>query len=270
MLILIGNKWLFISFAMSYGPTNPRPYSDIIRHPYWRKQSHQSYLTNAIQRKQSKTSKDIRSLSKYFVSTDSCKCQKATKNGTRDTYGSYSSRAIFTDPKVLPYYISSKEQSDFNPTQRSQFTAVLSRYVNARTGRIPTIYRITDFTYCDDLGRIYHRDEQDRYGRLKFAQYTMSAGGKFRNGLWIRGYSGDVFLPAYIAVGYAGYDPDIQQKLYSSLKFDIHHVGENLFSVTPDTLLPLPSWMHLRWVHGADYDRQQNELFKYDPSKQLW
>lgn len=69
-------------------------------------------------------------------------------------------------------------------------------------------------------------------------------------------------MSAYIAIGYAGYESDVQQKMYSSLKFDVHHIEENKFDVTPSTVIPLPTWMHLRWVHAADHKTPQISLFK--------
>lgn len=255
---------------MNYGTTNPRPYADIIKHPWWnRNNKTQAYLTNALTRTFSKTG-SLHSLSYYFRNDDGHKCQSALVYGLKK-YKNISSKDIFNDPTILPYYLSRKQIQDLSPREKLQWDKVRREYNGARTGRKPTIYRITDFTFCDDLGRIYNRDTDDPKGaRLKFCQYKLTRGSNFRNKTWISTYEGLVELSAYIAVGYAGYEPTIQQRLYSSLKFDIHHVEENLFSVKPSTLLPLPTWMHLRWVHSKDHDLVQNTLFEHRPQHRLW
>lgn len=76
-------------------------------------------------------------------------------------------------------------------------------------------------------------------------------------------------MSAYIAIGYAGYNPSVQQRMYSSLKFDVHHIDENKFDVTPSTVVPLPTWMHLRWVHASDHSTPQKSLFK-KTGKYIW
>lgn len=269
---------------MNYGTTNPRPYADIIKHPWWnRNNKTQAYLTNALTRTFSKTGTVstnvstkgfIQQLRYYFRGDDKKgqKCQRATNNGVQNCYDTHSSRDIFEDPTILPYYLSSKEIQGLSSREKQQWDKVRREYVGAGTGRKPTLYRITDFTFCDDLGRIYNRDTNDPSGRARliYAQYDLTKGSNFRNQTWISTYNGYVKLSAYIAVGYAGYEPTIQQRLYSSLKFDIHHVEENLFSVKPSTLLPLPTWMHLRWVHAADHKLVQNTLFEHKPQHRLW
>lgn len=254
-----GHKLHFFPFTMNYGPTSPRSRLDIYGHPYWqRNKGTQEILANAINR-QERTFGSLRQLSRYFDPGDSHLCQAASARGTIPKKNS--SRAIFDDPTILPYYFSPTEQSQLNPTQESKWRQALTVYRTARTGRRPAIYRITDFTFCDDMGRIYHRDPRNPR-TLQFAQYQLTKPADYRNGTWIQGYKGDVWMSAYIAIGYAGFAPDIQTKMYTSLKFDVHHVDENKFDVRPSTVLPLPTWMHLRWVHAADYNKIQNKLFK--------
>lgn len=256
---------------MSYGPTNPRPLSDIKKHPYWRKGSiHPSYLTNAINRSQKKSVTNPRIFRKYFYTTDSHKCQSAHPEGGTSPKV-LSSYDIFKNPTILPYYISSQEQANIPPTQRSKWISACSKYRSARSGRTPTLYRITDFTYCDDLGRFYQRSSEatPAYSLLEFVQYTLTKSADYRNPIWIRGPDGDVSMSAYIAIGYAGYNPSVQQRMYSSLKFDVHHIDENKFDVTPSTVVPLPTWMHLRWVHASDHSTPQKSLFK-KTGKYIW
>lgn len=106
---------------------------------------------------------------------------------------------------------------------------------------------------------------------LYFQRFTLSAPFDFRNHTWFQSKDGDVSLAAYIGIGLAGYDPRIQQEIYNSLKFDVHHVEENKFDLRPSALLPLPTWLHLRWVHAGDRGSIEKNLFQHDQvNGNLW
>nr|QJQ37760.1 hypothetical protein [Cressdnaviricota sp.] len=257
---------------MSYAPKNPRPSSIIYQHPYWSKNaSRKEILTNAINRSWSKAG-SLSQLSRFFDRKQHFFVLRATKSGTLSS--TYTSAEIFKEPRFLPYYISPGDMQGLNSDQRAKLESVFARLSVAKTGRVPTIYRITDFTFCDDLGRIYSRGDpsagQD-VRLLYFQRFTLSAPFDFRNHTWFQSKDGDVSLAAYIGIGLAGYDPRIQQEIYNSLKFDVHHVEENKFDLRPSALLPLPTWLHLRWVHAGDRGSIEKNLFQHDQvNGNLW
>lgn len=257
---------------MNYAPTNPRPSSLIYQHPYWNKSAKsKEILTNAINRSWS-ISGTVSKLSKYFDRTEKFFVLRTSKHGTSTS--TQSSAAIFGDPRYLPYYISGPDINSLSTDQRAKLAGVFTKLSVSRTGRTPTIYRITDFTFCDDFGRIYNRGDPasgQNPRLLYFKRFTLSKAFEFRNHTWFYSKDGDVSLAAYIGIGLAGYDPRVQQEIYNSLKFDVHHVEENRFDLRPAALLPLPTWLHLRWVHSSDRGPIERNLFQHDPvNGNLW
>uniref|UniRef100_A0AAU8H8I5 Cap2 n=1 Tax=CRESS DNA virus TaxID=3138951 RepID=A0AAU8H8I5_9VIRU len=265
---------------MNYGPTNPRSFTDIRNHSWWKSNpTNQSYLTNAINRPNKKICRFNKTTEAMFYPGDSHSIQKASGGTLKSLTGTagLSSYDIYQDPTILPYYIDPKTIQTLASQpkyalQYQNFQKALTKYQNARRGRIPTLYRITDFTYCDDMGRIFSRAPhprqrgcraryKDSQQRLVFQQYQLDSGSDFRNATWFDGPMGAVSMAAYIGIGYAGYAPSVQTQMYTSLQFDVHHIAENKFDVTPTTVIPLPTWMHLRWVHGSTYNNTQNTLF---------
>lgn len=240
-----------------YGSTNPRALADITRHSYWTKNAQRKEeLASALSRPVS-ISGILANLRLFFNPRDRRLCLSI--EGGAPVARSYSSAQIFASSRVLPYYISPADVKGLPNDYASKFKEALSHY--SQTTRVPRIYRITDFTYCDDLGRIYYIDESS--GLFEFKQYTLSRGSNFRNSFWFRGYRGDVEFSAYIGVGLAGMDPVIQTRVFNSLKYDIHHIDENLFDIRPSSLIPIPTWMHLRWVHASDRSKVQTGLFRH-------
>uniref|UniRef100_A0AAU8H4V8 Cap n=1 Tax=CRESS DNA virus TaxID=3138951 RepID=A0AAU8H4V8_9VIRU len=265
---------------MNYGPTNPRSTKDIFNHSWWKSSpTNQAYLTNAITRSQKKVCRFNKTTESYFYPGDNHSVQKASGNTLQSLTGTsgLSSYDIYKDPTILPYYIDQKTLQTLSTTpkyalQYQKFQQAITKYQNSRKGRVPTLFRITDFTYCDDMGRIYSRAPhpkqdgaraiyKDTQQRLVYQQYKLSTGSDFRDETWFNGPYGSVLMAAYIGIGYAGYNPSVQVQMYTSLQFDVHHIAENKFDVTPTTVLPLPTWMHLRWVHGSTYVKAQNTLF---------
>lgn len=265
---------------MNYGPTNPRSINDIFQHKWWKSNNtRKTYLTNAITRSEKKICRFNKTTESYFYPGDSHSVQKASGNSLQSITGTsgLSSYDIYKDPTILPYYIDQKTLQKMATEPRyalqyQNFQKAITKYQNAKKGRVPTLYRITDFTYCDDMGRIFSRAPdprqqksraiyKDTQQRLVFQQYKLSTGSDFRDETWFNGPDGAVPLAAYIGIGYAGYSPKVQTEMYTSLQFDVHHIAENKFDVTPSTVIPLPTWMHLRWVHAATYNTTQNTLF---------
>lgn len=265
---------------MNYGPTNPRPIKDIYNHKWWKSSTtNKAYLTNAITRSQKKVCRINKTTERYFYPGDNHSVQQAAGGTLKSLTGTtgLSSYDIYKDPTILPYYIDQKTIQTLASQPRyalqyQNLQKAITKYQNARKGRIPTLYRITDFTYCDDMGRIFSRAPhpkqqgsraiyKDPQQRLVFQQYKLTTGSDFRDETWFNGPDGAVLMAAYIGIGYAGYNPSVQTQMYTSLQFDVHHIAENKFDVTPTTVIPLPTWMHLRWVHGSTYNTTQNTLF---------
>lgn len=187
--------------------------------------------------------------SRLFDATKEYICRVVLHGPTPTTRLEFrTSREIFLSNDTLPY--------ETDGLKSKKFKEAATQYT--RTRRVPWLYRITDFTYSDDLGRIYNLSEFT--GLLEFSKFSLTRRSGYRNSVWIRGYKGDVRVSAYVALSLSGLDPKIQSRVLVSSKYDTHHIAENLFDLRPSQLICLPTWMH-RKIHSLPVTQVERELF---------
>lgn len=157
---------------------------------------------------------------------------------------------IFENPFILPYSLSTyKTPSPSLRTKLTQYARILDAYPLKYR---PRLYSVTQFFLVDDLGRQYFIN---RDGYLVF--YNHSSNGtrkpiKFGDGRCERSItvgSTTLRLALYTWNGIAGLTSTSQARIISSRGFDVHHGDENLYDVRPQSLFPIPSFLH-RYVHG--------------------
>lgn len=203
---------------------------------------------------------------------------RAVKGGTRISYlvtelksnrvtlsiqsSNLTARDIFFNPRILPYTIDFREFSDVQSRFQPELSIVRLRYSNLYP-RVPELFRITDFSYMDDLGRFYVSNPKSPTFKLEWFPYSFSLSHSFRDNIRLPGGSDGFTIarPVYMFAGCAGYPSYYQEQYLFSLRYDFHHVEENRLDVRPDSIVPIPTAFH-RYIHSKDLSEKKRNFFK--------
>lgn len=164
---------------------------------------------------------------------------------------------IFQHRDILPYFVPEEEQ------EGEEFQQVATKYATVQgMGRL---YRVTDISYIDDMGRWYIYNKSRNL--LFFTQVSLTRGSSYRNRRKIYNYQGEYLeLPIYVAAGLAGLYPSIQSTLMVSNRVDFHHMNENLWDIRPENIAPIPVWVHRDFHYPKDrgfYSRVFSKRIKW-------
>lgn len=184
-----------------------------------------------------------------------------------------SARDILGDPTILPYELSASDINHlrsrvtfkgqrFTLEQRDHLLeklAVLAGELSAlrnteyRGTRGAPLFNLFPGRYVDALGRHFIRDKQSfvfKYFNLNFGRGTSEF---TRKGLTIS-------LPIYAWNGLAGLSVDAKAAILENKGTDFHHVDENLWDIRPNSVMPIPSFVH-RWAHSNSYTLAEYKRF---------
>lgn len=167
-------------------------------------------------------------------------------------YEPISSLQVFRDPSILPYAYKGSPGRVTN-----ELLYLTSEIHPLITTRIPAVYRISDSFICDDLGRIYQKNDR---GTWTWKQYILTEDA--RDEVYLKNSDG-TFLKrsVYLFIGVAGYSPAVQAEFLYSLKYDFHHIEENKLDLRPTRVIPLEVRLH-RFIHSKNLTAKVAGFFK--------
>lgn len=158
------------------------------------------------------------------------------------------SKDVFENPQILP------------------ITPILSLPVLRRDRRFTELcsvhcggirqkmYRINDTTICDAYGRVFILNRSGFW-----VWKPLNLGADHRGVTTIGGIS----KPSYYWPGVAGYNPDVQAKIFDTPSIEIHHTTENTFIFAPSMLAPMPASLHRDFVHYTPLMKDYLDFFSF-------
>lgn len=255
---------------MSYGPSNPRP----IRSWTTAGKRVREYSLNALQKETTLNLPEVRkpvaddklppidTITEILVTT---LMYDAPAKEYSIRHVELSTASIFENPYVLPYSLPPRYAPEGNLRDKlEQYARILDQYpIKFR----PRLYAVTRSFYIDEFGRQY---KLNNYGYLVYCFHfdngtrVPTAFGDGRSERAVTQGATTLKLALYTWSGLAGLTTESQARIMSSRGFDVHHGDENLFDMRPQSLFPIPTFLH-RYVHGEYHSISSLRLFfKHD------
>lgn len=245
----------------NYSSTHPRP------HQYWQVKQRTTQSLDHVQKESTNYSGYVRQpltdqqVDQLLASSSSNprECTKLVLSTSAPLVQSVqlSTRDVFRDPTILPYKLESVPTSHSLAKQLAKFATILSGYSQLTR---PRLYRVRYNFYVDELGR--------QYGVTESGEFQFWGGSKFGDGRTERSMTEhrpkhkliSVKLALYAWNGLAGLSSVSMARILVSKAFDFHHVAENLFDIRPESIYPIPSFLH-RYIHSQSYS--YNDLVNF-------
>lgn len=160
------------------------------------------------------------------------------------------SAQVFKNPQILPF---SSGISLANLRRDRRFDELCAVHHDVTTSS-KRMYRINDTTACDSYGRVFIRNNSG-----KWFWKPLNLGGDNRGTTTIGGIS----KPSYHWTGIAGYDPEVQARIFDTPSIEIHHTTENTLVFAPSHLAPMPAALHRDYVHYSPRYSVFRRFFDY-------